>query len=93
MLQSFLEGVWNPDTDIQIKGSDWLERYSNNLSDYALRDEVDETWFFWRLVVNNILSYTEARALDRAGKLHELLLANKALDRRVAEDKAQFGTK
>jgi hypothetical protein len=83
-----LEGTWSPgiNTQVQLK-NDWLEKYSINLNENALRDEVEEDWFFWRPIVNRVLSYTEANQLDKTGNLHELMLINAALDKRIKDEK------
>jgi hypothetical protein len=90
-----LEGIWRPGINIQIplKGNDRIEKYSISFSDSSLKDEVANDWFFWRPIVNNILSYTEACQLDESVNLHELMLINAALDKRIAEEKAQAGRK
>ena len=54
--------------------------YQKKLSD-------NENWLFWRPIVNGVLTYTEASQMH----ITELLEANAALDRKIADEKKAAG--
>lgn len=86
--QNFLEGTWRPDTNTRLqKGGDWLKRFSVNLNDRSIfRNEIEGDWWFWRPIVNKVITYSEACQIDQ----YEILLINAALDKKQKEDNKQW---
>jgi hypothetical protein len=89
----FLEGTWQPDIGTQLRNDnvkEILAKYSVNLNDASiLKDAVEKDWLFWRPVVNEILTFTEASLMTP----YELSLANIAIDLRIADEKKKAGLK
>jgi hypothetical protein len=76
----FLEGSWNPDTSTLkrcLEGNDVV-----NLNDRSyFKQIVDSNWWFWRPIVHEILSYSEASRMNQ----QEIMEANAALSRYFKE--------
>lgn len=79
--RGFVEGSWRPGPNTKLKSGDDIETV--NLGDRSIfAVAAKRNWWFWRPVVNGVLTYSEADEMS----MTDLLEANAALDIKIQKE-------